>query len=247
MCSFSASCSACSAALHREPARSCEGLFLQVGGWKKIAHVPNRCHNARCSRKYRPVWYNFIQIGTSRHWHCYDDKPHHGFFLRLAPAIPSNMSVSCPRPKCTLGQRVCGVAHFVPTRSDEHMTKVWIMRRVLVRAHARAVQSSANPVESIVSIDLALPAPEILRGIAPWYHRAMEVQRARQFHAGEKDATLLVMDGKQKLRRRVCAYPCCEHLHSKSLGLGVWRCCSETPAQRPGKRARSQKAWRRRR
>ena len=157
------------------------------------------------------------------------------------------MSVSCPRPKCTLGQRVCGVAHFVPTRSDEHMTKVWIMRRVLVRAHARAVQSSANPVESIVSIDLALPAPEILRGIAPWYHRAMEVQRASQFHAGEKDATLLVMDGKQKLRRRVCAYPCCEHLHSKSLGLGVWRCCSETPAQRPGKEGTFSKAWRRRR
>ena len=79
MCSFSASCSACSGALHREPAGSCEGLFLQVGGWKKIAHVPNRCHNARCSRKYRPVWCNFIQIGTSRHWHCYGDKPTMGF------------------------------------------------------------------------------------------------------------------------------------------------------------------------
>eukprot|EP00959_Pyramimonas_sp_CCMP1952_P444203 9300172-Pyramimonas_sp.AAC.1 len=79
----------------------------------------------------------------------------------------------------------------------------------------------------------------MLRGIAPWYHRAMEAQRARQFHAGEKDATLLVMDGNQKLRRRVCGYPYCEHVHSKSLGLGMWRCCSETPAQQPGKRKRS--------
>ena len=134
---------------------------------------------------------------------------------------------------------MCGVARLVPTWSDDYVAKAWILWRVLVRVHARAVQSGADPVESVGSIDLALPATDILRGIAPWYHRAMEAQRARQFHAGEKDATLLVMDGNQKLRRRVCGYPYCERVHSQSLGLGMWRCCSETPAQQPGKRKRS--------
>eukprot|EP00959_Pyramimonas_sp_CCMP1952_P331226 6936279-Pyramimonas_sp.AAC.1 len=63
------------------------------------------------------------------------------------------------------------------------MAKVWILWRVLFRAHARAVQSGADPVGSVGSIELALPAPDIRHGIGPWHHGAMEAQRARQFHA----------------------------------------------------------------
>ncbi|CAK0894399.1 unnamed protein product [Prorocentrum cordatum] len=227
------------------------GILLLVGGWKKIVHFPKRCHNVRCGRKYRAVWCNYIQIGTSRHWHCHDGDPLYFFFnstigfssewlrqfhCRLAYQHVSFMSEAQTHLRTA---RMRGVASLVPTRSDDYMAKVWILWRALVRAHARAVQSGADPVDSVGSIDLAVPAPGILRGIGPWYHGAMEAQRARQFHAGEKDATLLVMDGNQKLRRRVCGYPYCERVHSKSLGLGMWRCCSETPAQQPGKTKRS--------
>ena len=244
------SCHECGARLHRERPRSREGLLLQVGGWEKITHVPKRCHNAECGRKCRTIWYNYIQVATGRYWLCNDDPPAYFF---ITPTV--GFSLDWLRQfHCRLAYQHCsfmseakvhlriayskGIVNLVPVRSADYMARVWVLWRVLARVHQNAVQSSKDPVEAVREIDFAATVPRVLREVAPWYHPSMALLRVQQFHAGEKDATLLVMDGNQKLRRRVRGYPYCEHIVSEPLGLGMWRCCSKGPLQRPGKRRR---------
>ena len=68
------------------------------------------------------------------------------------------------------------------------------------------------PAESrVINRDIPL---ETVKVLVPLPHASS------QFHAGEKDHTLLVLDGNQKVRRRVCGHPYCSRAHTQPLGLG---------------------------
>ena len=66
---------------------------------------------------------------------------------------------------------------------------------MVIRVRDHAIGAGSCPVPALRSIDIAAPIAETLAGISAWYALAMARAGVAQCDAGEKDQTLLVLDG----------------------------------------------------
>lgn len=235
-----AQCPKCSGKLFPYMQEATEATVLDAGGWVKMLHVPVRCRrNKYCAWHGQRVWHNFAALSKGQHeWAWPHDEEMHVFFMWQGWGVTTAWLRQMSRRLVHHFASFCGEAAVhageasyldditpPPARADLKLMRAWVVWRALLRMEERA-EALGQPC----SLNLIQNSEAMLGDMWCWYPDFMLQKRVSLCRQAGEDLSKVVVDGNQKLCRRVCGRPVAELTECKPLGLFTATPCSCTPA-----------------
>ena len=234
------SCPRCSGKLSEYMQEATEAIVLDVGGWVKMLHVPVRCRrNRSCVWHSKRIWHNFAAVSKVQHeWAWPADEKMAVFFMWQGWGVTTAWLRQMSRRLVHHFASFSGEAavhaseatHLgdvapPPFRADLKLMQAWIVWRALLR-----VEERAEVIGQRSSVNLIQDTESMLDDMWCWYPEFMLSKRVSMCREAGEDLSKVVVDGNQKLCRRVCGRPVAELTECKPLGLFTATPCSCTPA-----------------
>ena len=239
-----ARCPGCSKPVYPYSQVAVTAAVLDTGGWKQMLHIPVRCRDTgACPWGGKRIWHNFISESKTEHFWTWPTEQELGvFFLwsdwgvttawlrQMARRVVHHFASFAGEAAVHRAEAAfTGSAGMVPAKAGAKLFRAWIVWRAIIRMeeHGLALESVyPGPRGANLLEDLEV----LLDGIWEWYPEHMLAKRVACCRAAGADLSKLVVDGNQKLCRRVCGRPVAEISESKALGMCTVTPCSCKPA-----------------
>ena len=234
-------CVGCGRPAHPRPDKQVKAVVLDVTGLRSVVHEPARCQSSSCAVKGKYVWQNFVSLrkgcrewrgsppsaleyimlspdfGVAQRWH-------HQFTQRLLHQYASFQGEAevhaRPWRDCGAVPEVGGVSVVTLKRN---IRRAWFLVALLKRCEEMSCLQGFRMDTSV--------AAHIER-IFPAYEEHMRQRRCHRVVRELGAQRVVVIDGHQKLTRRVCAELWATQMHSvPELGARCLVQCPVTPVR----------------
>ena len=210
------------------PLQDGKGLLarlLMLDRWFSVTHIPKHCAALACATRNKNKWLNItVDIVSGKketHWYWSCSSELQYFFV--SPELSCSTAWlrqfhARQRFQHASSRGEADVFQVAALRDGDPVPKdarTAIQRTTsLERIHRGALKQPFSIARSPV---------EMVADVLPWYRAMMLQQRvaAARAASGDGGVKTVVMDGNQKITRRICGCPCAEVLDSEELGLSI--------------------------
>ena len=228
-------CPECRKQLSCFPQRSVQAWVLGTGGFERRRHFPKRCRRMNCPVRGKTLWANFITTRSAgcdfyyKHFalpEVFMLTPKFGvtkaWYQQFSRRLLLHYASFWGEAHVHAGMLQQGTRVMHPVNLKRMVAKAWFVMRMLERAWSRG--------QTEITFNLK-ETEAIMVSSFRYYYSGMRQRRAQKAQECDLDVATVVLDGHQKLTRRVCwVRRVCGLPHSKLGGLTLMGCPC-TPAR----------------